>query len=572
MIRVRSSILFQHENNLNGKNPGDQEWFPFDKKTQHFPAEDPDQPERTTYLHFEGDPRSPYGGTGLVWGKFEMCVAPQHFAPKDPRSESQLWPWHDQGGGFFGEIKKSDDGRDWLSYPNGQIEGREAPWFMPQGTHSLQASKYISWAAIFTGSNGIERAPWINRLFLQEELEFDAPYWSQLMHFVTITEDAQGAHEKALVYDEHTFYDQESKSLASIIETINMGDRQRRRWGAMVGYFLSFAFKYLRDEIIRCRLFGILAKIPVLGIPFERARIPHVYTREQIHEWINTGTFFLDALIKYIFALTPALYIFLGFTPLPATITFIAAWLYKTMTGWPAYGYQTAKWGVSPRRTIFPFPRNIFYWYFYLPNIFRGMLHNEDEDIGAFAPTFQTRGANITSSAKKQIFWVFTALPTASAVYGLIKFYSLAFLFKTGALAAIGSSLWPLGLAIGASIIFHKLINKIWPGERTKFYQSAIKFLVPFGSILGTAIYSVAALSAAAFPGSFLLGLFMNTVWAGYMGAGALWSWWRYLKDQALIAENTDNQKVDRLKNVLREISFWDVFARDKRRMFQRGL
>lgn len=314
VIRVRSSILLQHENSANGKNQGDREWIPFDKKVQRFPAQVPGVPDRATYLHFEGDPRFPYG-TKIKEGKLATCVASQHFAPKDPRSESQIWPWQDQGGGFFGEIKKSDDGLDWLSYPYGQMEGREDPWFMPKGGHSLQAGKYLSWSAIFTGSNGMDRAPWVDRLFLTEELEFDAPFWSQLMHSVTITEDAEGAHEKAMVFDEQTYYDREAKSIASIIDNMNMGDRQRRRWGAMVGYFLSFAFKYLGDEIIRCRIFGALGKIPLIGRPFERARIPHVYTKEQIHEWVNTGTWFLDAIAKYILALTPALYIFGGLSP-----------------------------------------------------------------------------------------------------------------------------------------------------------------------------------------------------------------------------------------------------------------
>lgn len=615
VIRVRSALKFKHLNDKNGRGAGDVDWVPFNQDIQHFPSyvvyreevqrifgadnswrdifTDPDNEilifkhdardlikniaDRgrrrkllkvlrrvqgwTTHLVPAGDPRSDYG-SGVKDGKLGTSVTSQHFAPNRPEAENQKWPLNDQMG-FFGEAKRS-----FMAWPYGAMEGNETPWFMPQGAHSLQVSKFLSWAAIFTGSNGMDRAVWMDRLFQMEDVEFDAPYWSQLLHLITITEDAQGAHEKALLFDEHTMYDAEVKSLASTIPHIKQGSLQRRRWGAMIGYFLSFSFKYLKDEVIRCRLYGTLAKLPLIGRVFERKRIPHIYTPAQIHEWINTGTWYLDSLTKYIFALTPALYVFFGLTPLIGIAAFIAIWAFKSLLGWPAYSYQTSKMGISPRRTIFPFPRDIFNWYFYIPPVARGVLHIEDEGVGAFASTAVARGNNIESSAKKQIGWVFTGVPMATAAVGTYKLWLLAFAGKALGFTALANIFWPLGLAVGGAILFYNIFNKIWPGERTKFYQSAIKFIPPWAGITYFTIYHfLPALSAAAFPGSFLLGLFMNSIWPAYMAAGMIWGWKNYVREQRRFGENTNRADVDGWKNVLREVLFIDVFQRDKLRM-----
>jgi hypothetical protein len=621
VIRVRSALKLKHLNDKNGRAVGDVDWVPFNQDIQHFPSyvvyreeierlfgadnswrdvfTDPDNEILTfkrdagdlikniadrsrrrkmlkvlkrvqgwsTHLVPAGDPRSDYG-SGVKDGHLGTCVTSQHFAPNRPDAENQRWPLNDQRG-FFGEAMRS-----FLAWQYGGIEGKEPPWFMPQGDHSLQVSKFLSWAAIFTGSNGMDRAVWMDRLFQMEDIEFDAPYWSQLLHLITITEDAQGAHEKALLYDEHTMYEAEVKSLASTIPHIKQGALQRRRWGAMIGYFLSFSFKYLKDEVIRCRLYGALAKLPLVGRIFERKRIPHIYTPAQVHEWINTGSWYLDSLTKYVFALTPALYVFFGLTPLIGIAAFIAIWAFKTIFGWPAYSYQTTKVAVSPRRTIFPFPRDIFNWYFYIPPVARGVLHIEDEGVGPFASTAVSRGNNIESSTKKQIGWVFTGVPLATAAIGTYKLWMVALAGKALGFAALANIFWPLGLAVGGGILFYNLLNKAWPGERAKFYQSALKFIPPWAGITYFTIYHfLPALSAAAFPGSFLLGLFMNSIWPAYMAAGMIWGWINYVREQQRFGRNNNREDVDGWKNVLREVSFFDVLKRDKlRTIFPEGI
>ncbi|MEA3493273.1 MAG: hypothetical protein U9R38_02680 [Candidatus Margulisiibacteriota bacterium] len=559
VVRVRSSLKLVHLNESNGKTEGAVEWMPFDKKVQSFPARTEENKKNATHMHPEGDPRDDLG-SGVKDGMLSQVVASQHFAPLQPEVESQIWPYHDQLG-YFGE-----DMRSFLAYPHGEVEGRKTPWFMPKGRHSLQEGKFISQAAIFTGSNGMDRAVWIDRLFMMEDVELKRPQWSQLMHLITITEDAQGAHEKALVFDEHTMYDPEVKSIAATIETVKAGYGQRRRWGAMIGYFLSFAFKYVKDEWVRHRAYGALSKLPLAGRIFARKKIPHTYTAAQSHEWINTGSWYFDTVVKYAFAITPSLYIFFGMTPLPATMLFLTIWAGKTLFGWPAYSRQMGKVGVSPSRTIGFLPKDIFYWYLYMPSIAQGTLHMEDEGFGPFASTAQMPGKNIEPSVKRKVFWPFTAVPLAAGLTGTTYMAIAAFAGKAGAIAAAAGALWPLGIAVGGSIILKNIMEKIWPGERTKRYQSVIKFVATTVSIIAGGYFAVTGLAAAAFEASLLTGLLMNTVWSLYMGIGTAWAWTRYLKDQAIYKkaeQNIDAKKqYDTPWNLIKEWLFIDVIQR----------
>lgn len=552
LVRVRSSILAKHLDNANGREVIDPahpdkkkniiEVLPFNHDAVTVPRQ----------LHFDSNPEAIYGSK-FRWGETDTMVSPQHLAVFH-EDENKGWPTRDQKF-FFGEKIRCR-----YAFPFGQVEGREVPWYVPYGAHSLQYEKSLTGSAIHTGSNSEMVGPWKEGIFEYDEVDSEIAKPTSLIHPRSITEDALGAKEKKQIFGLATKMVRYVLALGRCVDHFLQVWVQRRRWAAMIGEWLSFGMHYFIDEVIRSRLFGALSHVPGIGRIFEELRIESIYTTAQLHNWLNVGTWYLDTLCKYVFALIPALYVFFGFTPLPATATFIIFWTLKTVFGWLAYATQASKEEVNPKRTFFPFPRDIFLWNLSVPGIGNGMYHIEDEAVADFANTASSSGKHMPAYVKRHLAWIFTALPATTAIYGT---QDLLFTAGVSHAAAFAASFAPLGLGAAGAYLAAKALNKLLPNPNThSFWQSFAKFAIP-GSMIGYASYLTIS-SLLALGVSDFAGLIMNIFWPGYMAAGNIYALSVFFREQKEMVANREipAARQEKWRDLFKDAFLWDEFLK----------
>ena len=522
VVRVRSSVVVKHLDQSNGRNPTASkavlEKLPFNHDAVTVPRQ----------LHFDPNPESIYGSK-FRDGEIENMVSPQHLV-EYREDENKGFPVRDQKF-FFGEKNRSR-----YAFPFGQVESRPIPWYVPQGAHSLEYEKSITGSAIFTGSNSERIGPWKEGVFEYDEIGHEIAKPTSLIEPRNITEDASGAKQKKQIFGYATRFVRTVLAIGRSIDNFLMCMIQRRRWAAMIWEWLSFGGHYAGDELIRCRLFGYLSRVPVIGKAFEELRIESVYTIEQLHNWLNVGTWYLDTLCKYIFAITPALYVFFGFTPLPATATFLAFWALKTVFGWLAYSIQASKEAVNPKRTFFPFPRDIFLWYLSVPYVGQGMYQINDEAVGPFANTFASGGKHLPPITKRHLFWIFTLNPALTAAFGA---KDLIYSVGLSQAANFAAAFEPLGLGVAGTILAVKALKTLFPDPNTvSFWKSFAKTTIP-AAILGVSSYLT--LSSLFTLGVFdYMGLIMNIFWPGYMAAGTIYALSTFFSEQKEMVANRE--------------------------------
>ncbi|MFA5840454.1 MAG: hypothetical protein WC890_07425 [Candidatus Margulisiibacteriota bacterium] len=446
LVDVQSVIRVKHLNDTNGVPAGTVEWVPLNHELP--------KASRSS-IHF--DHENHYLSSGLVFGREDTRVAPQHLVPirsvnGGPVDDLILAPL--LGAGLAGAEAATDDQKYYFgecdgeyNFYDGWIAEQRMPALGSRGPWSLQYAKSIRGAALNTGSNTVMRSPHLDLLFPREELEVYAvwngrnympvPLLKSLFTETSTTEDAKGAMEKRAIFDLATTNDRTVRSIGASVNNIGEGIGQRGRWAAML-QFLSRVNKMLSDEIVRARILK---------------QIPPQFTTKQLHEWFNTYTWYLDTTFKHIVPLVPLAYS-LGLSTLPAGVVFPLFWFMKTFTGWPKYSADNQKVGVARVRSYF---RNLALNYLYMPGISRNVSHIVDEAKGPFMSTAGSGDSSVFPWALRRLVYYFgglSALQTGLGVYKMTFFGLTAF--------GLGMNvIWPAFMLLGVTYAIAMLIQEI---------------------------------------------------------------------------------------------------------------
>ena len=539
VIRARSILRVEHLDDANGRDgrttnergeveAGDIEWIPFDQKV----------PGPLDLVRYHPDQDSPWGSK-FEDGKYLMGLAGQLFGPAVRREiyenereygyQAPWWATPDQGGFFDSEM----DGE--LSSPNGPIANCAQEWWLNvRSAASMMAAKTQAGDALCTGSNYDAIAAWLQGLFPQEVLGFKHLFWGTLIHPNTITEDAQLASEQTDMFGREVKYVRDAKSIGASITTHKQCAVQRARWDAMIGFFLAWGFIYLRDEVIRCQLFGALSRI-TFGLTDKYCRhIPSRFSFRKFMQRLLTSSWYLDAPAKFGIVFMSLSFIFFGFTPIIAGGAFLPIWALLTLPNWTSFANQMTKAGMNPKHTLPPAPRYIWMWQLYVPRTMRSVLHVMDVAVGPFMQTFQQKGKGFFSWEKKQLFWC----GSASAVGSLYGFYQLLQpmgLADAEALPTLGLAFAPLAAGLALRYFWDRWLSSFFglPNSRHRNrLHSAIDFVAREAVMLGLPTYYAVKTLAGAAEEGFDQGMFINSFWSGFNAVGFMTAIKAYLMEQ----------------------------------------